>query len=226
MSVPRALEEIQSDIKDVLRGSGRAGEEIGLVAVSKTFAVPALLEAYQAGQRDFGESRVQEWSRKYEELPRDIRWHFIGHLQTNKVRELIGKISLLHSLDSLRLADVIEKYSREAGQETAALLQVKTADEPAKTGFAPGELEGFFEQAEKYQFLRVKGFMTIGPLTADEKQTRASFRQLREIAEKWRKKTGQPLQWLSMGMSHDYKIALQEGANLLRVGSAIFGERK
>lgn len=226
MAVRQALEEIRRGIDSAARDSGRGKEEIRLVAVSKTFPASAVLEAYQAGHRDFGESRVQEWAEKREELPGDIRWHFIGHVQSNKARELIGKVSLIHSLDSLRLADTLEKYSREAGQETAVLLQVKTTHEPAKTGFSEDELEAFFARAGAYQFLRVQGLMTVGPLTEDEKQVRGSFRQLNTLAEKWRKKTGLPLQWLSMGMSHDYKIALREGANMLRIGSAIFGERK
>ncbi len=205
-------------------------EGVQLVAVSKFHPIEALQQAYDAGQRLFGESRVQELTEKRRHLPADIRWHFIGHLQTNKVRQLIGKVDMIESVDSDRLLRLIDKESAAAGVVTAVLLQVHVAAEETKFGFLPDELSEWFRSGG-YTTLKathICGLMAMASNTGYDERVRADFHAVAELMA--RIKAENPdlrgFDILSMGMSHDYPIAIAEGATHVRVGSAIFGERK
>lgn len=205
-------------------------DDVELVAVSKFHPASAVKDAYDAGQRIFGESRVQELMMKIPELPDDIRWHFIGHLQTNKVRQIIGKTSLIESVDTLKLLEVIDRESVRAGVVTRVLMQVHVAREETKFGFDCNELIEWFSQ---YRYSNLKathicGLMGMASNTNDEIRVRDDFKRIKECYESIRAACRKNLigfDTLSMGMSHDYPIAIEEGATSVRVGTAIFGER-
>ncbi len=206
-------------------------EGVELVAVSKFHPASMIREAYDAGQRCFGESRVQELIEKERELPGDIRWHFIGHLQTNKVKQLIGKVALIESVDSERLLDLIDRESEKSGVITRVLMQVHVAREETKFGFYPEELLDYFRQRkfERLKATHICGIMGMASNTDDETRVRADFRN---IASLFRKIAGdgdlglRGFDLLSMGMSGDWPIAVEEGANIVRIGTRIFGERE
>lgn len=204
---------------------------VELVAVSKFHPVSALMDAYEAGQRKFGESRVQELLQKTGELPDDIEWHFIGHLQTNKVRQIIGKTSLIESIDSEKLIEFIDKESERAGVVTRVLMQVHVAREETKFGFYQDELIEYF-QKRKFENLRsthICGVMGMASNTDDRQRVREDFKQISHIFETIRQDESLGLRGfdiLSMGMSGDWEIAVEEGSNLIRVGTRIFGERE
>jgi pyridoxal phosphate enzyme (YggS family) len=192
--------------------------------VTKTVSTNGILEAYQAGERDFGENRVQEWQEKKDALPQDIRWHLIGHLQTNKVKYVIGRTVLIHSLDRLELADAIEKQAKARGiAEVPCLVQVNMSGEESKFGLDPARVEDFVRQMPLRPSIKIRGLMSMGPLTEDEGKIRECFRKSQELREDLKKKFSQ-YSWdiLSMGMSADYRIAIEEGANMLRIGSLVF----
>ena len=201
-----------------------------LIAVSKTHGVAAIKEAYDAGQRDFGENKVQELVPKSEALPKDIRWHMIGHLQSNKVKYIVPFVHLIHSIDSERLLEEVNKQAAKAGRVVSCLLQVHIAREETKFGFSINELEPFVlsDRLAALQHVRVCGLMGMATLTDDESQIRTEFRTLHSAFEALRK-TALPvcvsMDTLSMGMSSDYAIAVKEGSTMVRVGSAIFGVR-
>ena len=204
---------------------------VELVAVSKFHPVEALKEAYDAGQRCFGESRVQELTLKERDLPSDIRWHFIGHLQTNKVTHLIGKTSLIESVDSERLLRLIDSESAKAGVITRVLMQVHVAREETKFGFYPEELLEFFTNRgfETLTNTHICGVMGMASNTDDMDRVKADFHQIAEIYRQIRDDESLGLRGfdtLSMGMSGDWPIAVEEGSNLVRIGTAIFGERE
>lgn len=205
-------------------------EGVKLVAVSKFHPVSMIEEAYDAGQRAFGESRVQELLEKIPQLPDDIEWHFIGHLQTNKVRSLIGKTALIESVDSEKLLDLIDSESRKAGVITKVLMQVHVAQEETKFGFTPDELIMYFEDKryEKLTNTHISGVMGMASNTDDEERIRADFNQIAEIFGRIKSISGADLRGfdeVSMGMSHDWQIAVEYGATMVRIGSLIFGER-
>lgn len=221
MSVEENLKRIREEIP-----SG-----VELVAVSKFHPVEALREAYDAGQRCFGESRVQELVAKEKELPADIRWHFIGHLQTNKVKQLIGKTSLIESVDSEKLLRLIDKESEKAGVVTNVLMQVHVAREETKFGFYPEELLHFFEQRgyETLTNTHICGVMGMASNTDDVERVKADFKAIAEIYRCIADDESLGLRGfdkLSMGMSGDWPLAVEEGANIIRIGTAIFGERE
>lgn len=191
-----------------------------MIAVSKTYSVDAVREVYGAGCRDFGESRVQEALPKIELGASDLRWHLIGTLQANKVRKVVGKFCLIHAVDSLELARKISSCSQEMGIESQVLLQVNTSGETSKRGLSAGQWEPHLNEVMALPNLQVEGLMTMAPLTEDEQVVRECFRRLRQFRDQLR------LRHLSMGMSHDYPIAIEEGATLLRIGTVIFGERQ
>ena len=176
-------------------------------------------EAFEAGARDFGENRVQELRGKKPGLSPEIRWHFVGHLQTNKVKFILGEVTLLHSLDRMELAREIEKQAEKRDLAIDALLQVNTTGEPTKSGCAPEEVEETLEKMSGLSRIRIRGLMTIGPLSQDERLIRKSFEVLRKLRDRT------TLQELSMGMSSDFEIAVEEGSTLVRIGTAVFGER-
>lgn len=205
-------------------------EGVLLCAVSKFHPADAVREAYDAGQRIFGESRVRELLEKKKSLPEDIRWHFIGHLQTNKVRPLIGQVSLIESVDSRHLLDLIDKESEKAGVVTRVLMQLHVAKEETKFGFSPEELLAYF-QAREFENLKathICGVMGMASNTDDTSRVRDDFRL---IYETYRQITSicpdlRGFDTVSMGMSGDWKIAVEEGSNLVRIGTAIFGQRE
>ena len=220
--------------QDVARNILLLREEIPsgveLVAVSKFHPPVALLEAYRVGQRRFGESRVQELLKKKQELPQDIEWHFIGHLQTNKVKSLIGEVALIESVDSVHLLDVIDKESEKVGVTTRILLQLHVALEETKFGFFPEELLDFFRKKE-YECLKathICGVMGMASNTRDMERVREDFRLIRTTFETIRSENPdlRGFDTVSMGMSGDWPIAVKEGSNLIRVGTRIFGERE
>ncbi len=206
-------------------------EGVSLVAVSKFHPASMIREAYDAGQRLFGESRVQELLEKIPLLPEDIEWHFIGHLQTNKVRQLIGKVALIESVDSEKLLALIDSESRKAGVVTNVLMQVHVAAEETKFGFLPEELMSYFK-AKRFENLtntHICGVMGMASNTSDMSRVRADFAEIRRIFREISEDNSLGLRGfdrVSMGMSHDWRIAVEEGSTSVRIGSLIFGERE
>ena len=220
-------------MQDIASNLNRIKEELPkdctLVAVSKTKPNEAILEAYKTGQRDFGENKVQELAKKAEELPHDIRWHMIGHLQRNKVKYIASFVHLIHGVDSLKLLKEIDKQAEKATRTINCLLQVHIAEEESKFGFSANELEAMVMNDELAELpsIRVVGLMGMATFTPDETQIHKEFQSLKLLFEKLKDRSIENfhMEVLSIGMSGDYKIALQEGSNMVRVGSAIFGER-
>ena len=217
--IARALTEVVNSLPD----------RVTLVAVSKFHPAEALMEAYRAGQRVFGESRVQEWCAKQEQLPADICWHFIGHVQTNKVKALVGRVALIESVDSERLLNIIDAESARRGVVTRVLLEVHVAAEATKTGMDPREVIDYFEQ-RKYQSLKavhICGIMGMASHTDDRERISADFRDIAAIFHQVKEMCPdlQGFDTLSMGMSDDYPLAVEAGATMVRVGSRIFGQR-
>ncbi|MDO4702871.1 YggS family pyridoxal phosphate-dependent enzyme [Tannerella sp.] len=204
-------------------------EEVTLVAVSKFHPVDVLRKAYDCGQRVFGESRVQELMAKQPVLPADIEWHFIGTLQTNKVKYIAPFIHLIQSIDSLKLLAAVDKEAQKCGRQIRVLIEVHIAEEASKHGFTPDECRTLFAEGtfSAYPHIRVVGLMGMATFTDDEAQVRREFRELRSLFDELRilPSTGDDFKELSMGMSDDYPLALQEGSTMVRVGTKIFGER-
>lgn len=194
--------------------------------VTKSVPPEAIREAFEAGECDFGENRVQEFLGKKSGLPSGIRWHFQGGLQTNKVKSLLGEIALLHSLDRLELAEEIEKQGGKRGLAVEALVQVNTSGEATKLGFSPEETPEAVGRLKNFSRIKLRGLMTIGPFTDDEAKVRSGFRKLRELRDGLKRQFPE-IDWahLSMGMSSDFEIAIEEGATIVRIGTAVFGER-
>jgi len=221
------IKEIESKIKSAAARAGRASEEIQLIAVSKTMPVELLREAYAAGSRDFGENKVQELCDKYDQLPGDIRWHMIGHLQRNKVKYIIDKVALIHSVDSLHLAEEIEKEAVKHQREINILLEVNIADEESKYGLKPEEVLPEAEKISLLPHVHIQGLMTVAPITEDPENSRIHFQKLKQLSVDIGHKNidNVTMNVLSMGMSGDYETAVEEGASYVRVGTGIFGHR-
>ena len=202
-------------------------EDVTLVAVSKTHPVEAIREAYDAGHRVFGESRPQELREKYEALPQDIEWHMIGHLQTNKIKKVLGRASLIQSVDSEHLLAAIEKEAAKAGIVQNVLLEVNIGGEESKTGVAPEALWPLLDAAAAQEHIRVKGLMAIPPVNDDDAQNRRYLAQVYKLFVQAGERGYQnvAMETLSMGMSGDFENAIREGATLVRIGTAIYGER-
>lgn len=222
------LNRIRQEIFQSCLKSGRRPEEVKLVAVSKNFPEEAVREAFSQGQLIFGENRVQELVGKKAVLPGDIKWHLIGTLQRNKVKDIIAKVDLIHSVDSVRLAGEISKQALKAGLLVNILLQVNVSGELTKQGFSPDELLEYIQEISELPGIKIKGLMTMAPQTADSEEVRPVFSGLRRLAQaiKALNIEGVEMLELSMGMSDDFKIAVEEGATLVRIGSRIFGPRK
>jgi PLP dependent protein len=198
-----------------------------LVAVSKFHPVAALQEAYAAGQRVFGESRVQELCEKQPILPQDIEWHFIGHLQTNKIKQLVPFVSLIHGVDSAKLLHEINKEGEKIGRVVPCLLQVFVAQEETKFGLSPHECKELAANRDKFPFVRICGLMGMASLTEDQVQIRTEFSQLKHLFEELKATLSTPaFKELSMGMSQDYRLAVECGSTMVRIGSRIFGQRQ
>lgn len=205
----------------------RLPETVKLIAVTKKFPPTRIMPVYETGHRDFGENRVQELLPKMTELPEDIRWHLIGSLQRNKVKDVIGRVFLIHSVDSLGLAAEISKQSVKRALATSILLQVNIAGEASKHGFAPQDLLREIKEIRLLPGIRIKGLMTMAPIAAAPEEVRPVFRGLAELALRLGKENpGLELSELSMGMSDDFEIAVEEGATMVRIGSRIFGQRQ
>ena len=195
-------------------------DDITLVAVSKTKSNEQIKEAYDLGIKDFGENYIQELTKKMDTLPKDIKWHMIGHLQTNKVKELVKRnIYLIESVDSIKLAKEINKEAIKNNKIINILIEVNISNDVNKTGISLQELETLVNQVTKLDNIRLKGLMAVAKNTDDVNIIRQEFRQMKTLQDKYK------LEFLSMGMSHDYKIAIEEGANIIRIGTKIFGER-
>jgi len=197
-------------------------KEVTLVAVSKTKPNTAILEAYQAGQRIFGENKVQELAQKAEELPKDIAWHMIGHLQTNKVKFIAPFVSLIHGVDSLKLLKEINKRAEQNNRIIDCLLQVHIATESSKFGFGMEEVESALNQAKEFKNIKIIGLMGMATFTDDTQQVVDEFKSLKTVFDSIK---NEHITTLSMGMSGDYKLAIEQGSTMIRVGSAIFGHR-
>ena len=196
-------------------------QDVTMICVSKFHSQEAIIEAYQAGERDFGESRMQELLPKHEALPKDIRWHFIGHLQTNKVKMIVPFVHLIHSVDSLRLLECINREAEKIGRTVRVLLEVHVAKEETKSGFTPEELLSLDLPLSTLNHVEICGIMGMATNTDDQQEIRRCFREIKKLAHSL--PIEQPI--ISMGMSDDYLLAIQEGSTMLRIGSSIFGER-
>lgn len=214
--IKQNIEELKSKIP----------EEVKLLAVSKTKPLEELEEAYIAGMRDFGENKVQELVKKSENFHDDVRWHFIGQLQSNKVKYLVDKVYLIHSLGSFSLLKEIEKVYGKADKVANALIQINIGKEESKSGILEEDLYGFIEEIERCNHVSVKGIMVIIPI-GDEESNRKYFRRTKEIFDELKEKKyiNITMEILSMGMTHDFMTAIEEGSNLVRIGTGIFGER-
>ena len=219
--------EIKTVVKNTCTACRRDESEVTLIAVSKTKPVEMLQEAYNAGARDFGENKVQEIMDKYDKLPQDIRWHMIGHLQTNKVKYIADKVHMIHSVDSLKLATEINKQALKAGRVIPVLIEVNIAGEDSKFGVSPSECEALIRSIHTLPGIAVKGLMAVPPFVEDAEDNRQYFRALKQLSVDIMQKNidNVCMDFLSMGMSGDYIVAIEEGANLVRVGTSIFGER-
>ena len=212
-----AMNNIQNNLS-TLRAN--LPERISLVAVSKTKSENELLQAYDAGQRIFGENKIQEMATKFEALPKDIKWHMIGHVQTNKVKYMAPFVDMIHAVDSIKLLKEIQKQALKNDRVIKCLIQVRIAKEETKFGIPSNELEPLLKHAKSFSNIKIKGLMGMASFTKNKKQIRNEFKLLANLF-----KYHSDLQVLSMGMSGDYLIAIEEGANMIRVGSKIFGER-
>ena len=221
------LAKVEQNIALACKNAGRAREEVTLIAVSKTKPVPMLQEIYDEGIRDFGENKVQELASKYEELPKDIRWHMIGHLQRNKVKAVIDKACLIHSVDSYRLAEEINIQAKKKNITVPILVEVNIAEEESKFGIHREDAIALVEQIAELDNLRIQGLMTIAPYVEDPEDNRQYFRSIKQLSVDIAQKNidNVSMSVLSMGMTGDYMVAIEEGATLVRVGTGIFGAR-
>lgn len=216
---------IQARIQAACGRAGRDPGSVTLVAVSKGHAPEAIRAAAELGQSVFGESRVQEARVKVEQCPGHLRWHLVGHLQSNKCREAVGLFAMIESVDSVGLAEEINKWGEKEGKTMPVLLEVNVAGEASKFGLKPELLPAALERINALPRLEVHGLMTIAPWTPEPEKVRPVFRRLRELKEEAENSLGAPLAHLSMGMSGDFEVAIEEGATFIRVGTALFGER-
>ena len=221
------LEEVRFQISEAAKKVGRDPKEITLIAVSKTYPSSAIEEAILEGCLDFGENHVQELCQKIEEISEPVNWHLIGHLQTNKVKYIVGKTQLIHSLDRLKLAEEIERQSEKKNIITKVLLEVNVANEASKHGFKLEEVMNAVEQISRMKHIKVEGLMTVAPFVENPEDNRTIFRKLYGLSVDIQNQKFDNISTsiLSMGMSNDYKIAIEEGATMIRVGTAIFGNR-
>jgi pyridoxal phosphate enzyme (YggS family) len=222
------LRQVQVRITQAAGRAGRLPQEITLVVVSKKQELERIRSAYEAGARFFGENYIQEAREKITALDIPAEWHLIGHLQKNKVNQAVALFSLIHTVDSVELARLIDQRARLEGKIQRILLQIKVAPEETKSGVAPEETLNLVRQISEFTHLSLEGFMTIPPFFPDPDQGRPLFARLRELRDQVRSELSpsrHPLRHLSMGMSHDFEAAIEEGATLVRVGSAIFGPR-
>ena len=213
--------QVMLQIAEAALRSGRDPGAVKLIAVTKTVGIEMVRRAAALGIEDFGENRVQDAADKVAAMP-DLRWHFIGHLQSNKVKEVLPAYVLIHSLDRLSLAEALQDQAKKVGRLAEVLIQVNVSGEQSKFGLAPDELPSFLEKISVLDQVKVKGLMTMAPFLEDQEETRSYFRQLRLLRDA-NQKEGLALPELSMGMTNDYVVAVEEGATMVRIGSALFG---
>jgi PLP dependent protein len=224
--IQKHLERVRAQIAEAAEKSDRQPADVELVAITKTHDAERVREAHEAGQQVFGESRVQEARAKIPELPSNLRWHFVGHLQKNKIRHALPLFELIHSVDSLALAQDMNRIAEEEGLHPRVLLEINVAGEGSKFGFKPETLRAEMETLLALNRLSIEGLMTIPPLAPEAEGSRKYFVKLRELRDALETEFCAKLPHLSMGMTNDFVIAIEEGATLVRVGTAIFGERR
>lgn len=221
------LQRVEQKIRDACVRTGRSQEEVTLIAVSKTKPVEMLQEVYDAGAREFGENKPQELKEKYSQLPSDIKWHMIGHLQTNKIKYIIERACMIHSIDSFHLAEAVSKEAVKRNLVMPVLIEVNIAKEDTKFGIIPEEAEKLIQQISKLPGIQVRGLMTVAPYTDCPEENRHYFADLRKLFVDIKAKNidNVDMRDLSMGMTGDYEIAIEEGTTMVRVGTGIFGTR-
>ncbi|MGI6553242.1 MAG: YggS family pyridoxal phosphate-dependent enzyme [Bacillota bacterium] len=226
-NIAAALAEIRRRIERAAAKAGRDPASIQLVAVTKNVEIPLIEEACAQGLTDLGENRVQELVKKYEVLGDVVRWHLIGHLQTNKVKYIVDKVALVHSLDRMSLAKEINKRAGSVGRKLPVLVQVNVAEEESKFGLKVEEVLPFIREVKDMEWISIQGLMTMAPLVDDLEKVRPVFRSLKELQEEISSHDlpGVEMRYLSMGMTNDFEVAIEEGANIIRIGTAIFGSR-
>lgn len=221
------LQNIENRIQEACTRAGRKRDEVTLIAVSKTKPVEMLQEVYKEGIRDFGENKVQELCQKIEVLPENINWHMIGHLQTNKIKYIVGKTRLIHSVDSLKLAEEIQRLAEKRDVDVDILVEVNIANEESKFGISKEEVIDLVQAISRLTRVHIKGLMTIAPLVNNPEDNRLFFRGIKELSVdiELQNIDNVSMDVLSMGMTGDYEVAIEEGATMVRVGTGIFGER-
>lgn len=221
------LTNVEKNIEQACKNAGRSRDEVTLIAVSKTKPVEMLQEIYDENIRDFGENKVQELCSKMEQLPSDIRWHMIGHLQRNKVKYIVGKVELIHSVDTYRLAEEINIQAKKQNVIVPILVEVNIAHEESKFGISAEDAILLVEEISKLENIRIKGLMTIAPYVENPEDNRLYFRKIKQLSVDITNKNIDNvfMEILSMGMTGDYMVAIEEGATMVRVGTGIFGER-
>ena len=217
--------EVRARVERALDRAGRRGEPVTIVGVTKTFGAEMVNAVVEAGIEDIGENRIQEFVAKAGDVIRPCRWHLIGHLQRNKATRAIGRFHLIHSIDSVRIAETLDRLGAERGVTTQALLQVNTSGEDSKHGVTPGEAAATLQTLAGLEHVDIRGLMTIGPLSPDPDHTKRAFAELRALRETLRGTSGLALAELSMGMSGDFEVAIEQGATIIRVGTTITGAR-
>ncbi|MCM8899684.1 YggS family pyridoxal phosphate-dependent enzyme [Caldicoprobacter algeriensis] len=227
MDVQYNVKRVLDRVAEAAHRANRAPEDITVVAVTKTVEVGRIMEAIDAGIRHIGENRVQEFVKKHEFIPAEVKRHLIGTLQTNKVKYIIDKVDLIHSLDRISLAKELDRRAATVNRVIPVLIQVNVSKESTKSGIFEEELESFIERLEPFEHIRVKGLMTIAPLSSNPESARPYFARLKELFEKIKERRYPyiDMEYLSMGMTNDFEVAIEEGANIVRIGRAIFGER-
>ncbi|SFG56317.1 hypothetical protein SAMN05660649_02007 [Desulfotomaculum arcticum] len=226
MSVRENLVNIRERVRLAALRGGRDPLTIKIIAVTKRVGVPQIMEAVEAGLLDLGENRVQELAAKVPQIPSNLHWHMIGHLQTNKVKHIIGKVELIHSLDSWNLAVEVDRQAARVDKIARVLVQVNVSGEETKYGINTNEADDFITELKKLKNIKVEGLMTIAPFVDDPQEARPFFRELRLLSRELNEKiSGVELKHLSMGMTNDYEVAVEEGSDMLRLGTAIFGAR-
>ena len=221
------LKEVEEKIQKACLRSGRDPKEVTLIAVSKTKPVSMIEEVYTEGIRDFGENKPQELKEKYDLMPKDINWHMMGHLQRNKIKYVVDRACMIHSIDSIRLAQAVEEEAAKREKVIPVLLEINIAREESKFGFLEEEVYDALEIISKLPHLRIEGLMTIAPFVENAEENRVHFKNLRKLSVDIKQKNIDNVNMcnLSMGMTGDYEIAIEEGATFVRVGTGIFGER-
>ncbi len=228
VNIKENIAAVRARIAAAAQRAGRNPEDITLVAVSKTVEPQRIIEAIDGGITHLGENRVQELVKKYDAIPGRIQWHLIGHLQTNKVKYIIDKVSLVHSVDSIELAKEIDRRANRRGTVVNILIQVNVAGEETKFGISPDQVEDMIEEIRSYPGIKVKGLMTIAPFAENPEEIRYVFRELNKkyIDIKRKNIDNIDMEYLSMGMSNDFEVAIEEGSNMVRIGTAIFGKNR